>query len=315
MNVWKPITEVAAGYAFNLSAAVAAVEEANPGVLVPVDQGPVVLASDYSGQHRNASHEAYSFLVTCDHYFQPWLASLREFRHNWLPDGRRLSFKKLNEPVRWRALPAFFTTIGALTANVITVMVDHRVGSFYGGDQEALMRTFPDCFPNGTKAGTVEKMFRHASFVALITAALRRENQEMFWVGDHDETLDSDDRREGFARLASHLTFGLTRWRQPASCWFGTTETAGAPDWAEDLAAVADLLAGAYCKMSGDLPAFFGRRSWLVSMSPQNIDRRAQAVGDWLASGPQALRHILLRLEVDQCGEVRASAQAYLGRA
>jgi hypothetical protein len=311
VSVWHRISDVGAGYAFSLSEAAANVEATTPGILVPVDAGPMILASDYSGQHRDASHEAYSFLVTCEPHLHEWFASLQAFRAEWLPDGRRLCFKKLNEPMRWRALPAFLQTVGALRGNAVTILVDRRVGSFFGGDTDAMINGMPDSFPSGTRPGTVEKMFRHATCVALIQAALRREGQQMFWISDHDETLDSHDRREAFARLASYLSFGFTKWLKPADSYFTTTESPQAPQWAEDVASVADLLAGAYCSMSAALPAYFTERSWLVSISSQNLDRRAQAIGNWLAS-PKSLRNILLRLEVDQHGEVRATAQAFL---
>ena len=313
MTVWNHITDQDAGYAFSLSDAVVALEEANPGVLVPLDHGRMVMASDYSGQHKNASHESYSFVVTSEEDLRCWLPALRGFRDTWLPDGRTLSFKKLNEPVRWRAVPAFLSTVGKLTANLITVMVAREVGSFFGGDHRELVSAFPDCFCDSTKPGTAEKMLRHATFVALLTAALRREDQEMLWVSDHDETLDSHDRREAFARLATYLTYGLSRWRQPAATWFGTTELDAAPDWAEDLAAVADYAAGAYCKMSEQLPRFFGVRNSRISMSPKGLDRRVLAFADWLAAGPSHLRHVLLRLEVDTTDSARASAQVLSG--
>jgi len=314
LRVWNHITEEAAGYPFALSEAVVAAEENSPGILVPIDTGAMVVASDYSGQHKTATHEAYTFLVTSDQDLKEWLPTLHEFRTGWLPDGRSLSYKKLKERVRWKAFPHFLKTVGTLRANVITVMVSRGVGSFFGGTPDQLIAAMPDCFPNCTRHSTVEKMFRHATFMALITAALRREEQSMFWVSDHDETLDSHDRREGFAKLTSYLTHGLTRWQQPGDCWFGTTELEEAPHWAEDLTAIADIFAGCYCEMSGVLPAFFGIRKWLVSTQASVADDRARALGDWLASRPPRLCHLLLRLELDSQGEVRASAQAVVGR-
>ena len=275
----------------------------------------MIVASDYSGQHKEASHEAYSFLVTTDGALNEWLPSLSKFRERWLPDGRRISFKKLNEPLRWRALPAFLRTIGGLRGNLVTILVDRRVGSFMFGGPDAVVGTFPDCFSVHANRGTVEKMLRLASFVALILAGLRREDQMSNWISDHDEALDSHDKREQFARLATYLTFGLTGWRQAADHLFGTTESPMAPKWSEDVAAVADLAAGAYCQMSKDLPAFFGRETWRVGLSQSSVEnQRARVIGDWLATSRGALKHVLLRLEKDGRGNVRASAQAFVSR-
>ena len=275
----------------------------------------MIIASDYSGQHKKATHEAYSFVVTTDLALREWLPLLRGFREQWLPDGRRISFKKLNEPVRWRALPAFLETASKLHGNLITVLIDRRVGSFIDGGPEATVRLFPDCFPLSTKHGTVEKMLRLASFVALILSGLRRESQTSMWISDHDETLDSHEKREGFARLATYLTFGLTGWRNAAEHLFGTTESPKAPYWSEDVASLADLAAGAYCQLGNHLPTFLGLETWRVLVASSEVEnQRARAIADWLAGSDFALKHMLLRLGPDACGEVRSSAQAFTRR-
>lgn len=312
--VWRPLADSRAGYLYNLSESLRILEGKNPGLLVATNQHAMIIASDYSGQHKDASHEAYSFVVTSDKIIGEWLPRLGQFRKLWLPDGRRLSFKNLNEPVRWRALPSFLETIGHLAGNMITIMVDRRVGSFISGGPKAIIESFPDCFSPNIKHGTVEKMFRLASFVALILSGLRHENQESHWISDHDEALDSHEKREKFGLLARHITYGCTDWKQPANMFFGTTELSYAPAWAEDIAAIPDIMAGAYCKISRHIPAILGEESWKVAISSGNIrDQRAFVVGSWLTRCQTDLKHVLLRLERDAFGEVRASAQAFVG--
>ncbi len=249
MSVWRPLKDTGSGYLLSLSDSLRLAETQCPNMLVPVADSTMIVASDYSGQHKDASHEAYSFVVTTDRALNRWLPSLHEFREQWLPDGRRISFKRLNEPVRRKALPAFLQSVGQLSGNLITVLVDRGVGSFISGGPNAAIEVLPYCFAPNEGEHTVEKMLRLASFVAFIIAGLRRENQESNWVSDHDEALDSHDKRERFARLATYLTFGLTGWKQPADHLFGTTELPQAPYWSEDVASVADLAAGAYCQL------------------------------------------------------------------
>jgi hypothetical protein len=161
-------------------------------------------------------------------------------------------------------------------------------------------------------------MLRLASFVALILSGLLREEQVSNWISDHDEALDSFEKREQFARLATYLTFGVTGWKRPADHLFGTTESSEAPYWSEDLAAAADLAAGAYCQLSKLLPAFFGdagEKTWQARMASSDVESlRARAIGDWLAKSHGVLKHVLLRLERDSSGEVRTSAQSFLVR-
>jgi hypothetical protein len=311
MKIWQSLTDADGGYLCRLSEAISIMEAKYPDTLACVADGVMIIASDYSGQHKGATHEAYSFLITTDSALQEWLPSLRAFRERWLPDNRRLSYKKLNEPVRWRALPSFLAMASGLHGNLFSILVDKRVASFIDGGPDAAIDSFPDCFPVHTKRGTIEKMFRLAGLVSLILAGLRRENQESNWISDHDETLDSHEKREGFKRLASYLTFGLTGWRNPAANWFGTTESELTPYWSEDVAALADLVAGAYCQMSEHLPTFFGTETWETRIASAYVDDpRARMMANWLSSAG-SLKHVLLRLEPDTAGEVRCSAQAF----
>jgi hypothetical protein len=95
---------------------------------------------------------------------------------------------------------------------------------------------------------------------------------------------------------------------------FGTTESPGAPSWAEDAAAIPDILAGAFCQLSSILPTITGSERWtrVVSASAPR-DARARVVGDWMATSRNSLRTILLRLELTGNGEPRTSAQFFAG--
>ena len=103
----------------------------------------MIVASDHSGQHRGASHEAYSFLVTTQRAIDEWQTVRLEFRNRWLPDGRRISFKQLREPMRRRALIPFLDAASAIRGNVVTFLIDRRVGSFIEGGATALAEVFP----------------------------------------------------------------------------------------------------------------------------------------------------------------------------
>lgn len=313
MTVWHPISDNQIGYLFSLSESLKVYESSNPGIFHTLDQSPMWVASDYSGQHKDASHESYTFLVTSELLLRKWLPQLHEFRQRHLPDGRRLSFKRLNDNIRWKALPRYLSTMGNFEGTIITIMVDKRVGSFFFGGPANAIVEFPDCFSKDAKKRTVEKMFRLASFVSFILCGLRNESQVSHWISDHDEALDSHSKREQFSRLASYLTFGATGWFNPADHYFGTTELPTAPPWAEDFAAITDLVAGASSKMSSSLPSFFGENAWTVRMDSDDVkDDRSRAIGTWLASPDKKLKHVLLRLEKDNHGAIRSSAQSFI---
>ena len=235
-----------------------------------------------------------------------------EFRKNWLPDGRRISFKQLKESMRRRALVPFLTLAGKIHGNTITVLIDQRIKTFISGGPKSIADTLPEIFPPSTPLGTVEKMFRLGSLLAMIIAGLRDEHQASFWVSDHDETLSTYGRREELGKLANYLTYGLTGWTKPADMHFGTTLSEHAPEWAEDLTAIPDLLAGAFCLLGDYFPTHLGAETWQRTVSPSHIkDTRARAIGGWMANTNGQLHNILVRLNLDDSGEIRASAQMF----
>lgn len=304
-----------AGYVNALSEAIEHVERGVSDLLWPVDIGHQIIASDYSGQHRGANNEVYSFIITTSDKLQEWLPSQAAFRARWLPDSRRISFKQLREPMRRRAYPHFLELVGTLRANLVTIMIDNRVGSLIDGGPKALAAVLDDCFASKTPLGTIEKIYRLAVLVSMVGAGLRREDQTSLWISDHDETLDTFDKRERICRLVTYLTVGLTGRRNSAQQYFITTGVKNLPDWIEDLAAVPDISAGACANLYTTLPLFMGQRTWTVRLPhSRDLDWRATAFCDWLTSPHGVLRHVLLRLAPDAQGEIRASAQKFVRR-
>ena len=125
----------------------------------------------------------------------------------------------------------------------------------------------------------------------MLTAGLQQENQRSWWISDHDETLDTFDRREQLGRFTCYLTLGLTHWHKPADMEFGTTESPNLPPAVEDVASIPDLIAGACCQLSAVLPTYCGTELWRrVVPSGAVKDRRARVVGNWMATTRGRLR-------------------------
>lgn len=312
MSIWQQIANRELGYLSSIGEALHNLHSTKNDAFNSVECGEIIFCSDYSGQHKTAKYETYSFVITTDLFLRKWLPLLGDFRQKYLPDGRRLSFKKLNEPMRKRSLEPFLKVASLLEGNLVSVMIDKRLGSICPGGTEGVKEVFDDCFPPIIKDSSVEKMFRLASLSTLLIAGFRTERQTSFWVSDHDEALDTNEKREGLARLSAYLAFGLTGWQNPADQYFTTTGLSTAPLWSEDLATIADFAAGAYCEMSSMLPTLMGTPKWLVGMSSTSIkDWRAQKIGNWLATNTNSLKHVLIRMEDDGNAGFRTSAQIF----
>jgi hypothetical protein len=312
MVVWKHLIDPNDGFTYSLSDALSILEKAHPFTLYPLSDGVMVIGSDYSGQHKGAAHEAYSFVLTTMPALVDWDASRQAFRKKWLTDGRRMSFKQLRDTVRWQALIPFLESAFTLRGNLVTVLVSKRIPTFIQGGADLLLKSVPVWFPPNTPPNIVEKMYVLSTLLAMLVAGLRSEQQPSLWISDHDETLDTNEKRESFALMLSHLIYGVTKWQNPATMRFGTTGLPSAPAWAEDFAAIPDLMAGTFAKLGDVLPACQGSQHWIKTIPSSTAeDKRARAVADWLQLRHGDIRHVLLRLDLDHDNNVRASAQCF----
>ena len=74
---------------------------------IPFDGSYLLFGSDYSGDHRASRFRVYGFVVADADASPEWPARSREVRRHFLTDGRRMSFKNLNDGYRRRTLVPF----------------------------------------------------------------------------------------------------------------------------------------------------------------------------------------------------------------
>ena len=83
-------------------------ESKYPNILPDLRQSSIIfVGSDYSGQHDFAQYESLSFLFADLERCGDWEQQRQQVRRQFLPDGRRLSYKNLGDRKRQRALIPF----------------------------------------------------------------------------------------------------------------------------------------------------------------------------------------------------------------
>jgi len=310
MSVWRPIKQPRAGFLNDLSNSIADLENMVPNVLSAHDKSCMWLASDYSGQHKDAPFEAYSFLVTTEGSLAGWDRKRQAFRDRYLPDGRRLSFKAARESVRWRALKPFLRLANGLQGNLFIFVVDSQFQSLFRDSGKTTWSDIPKIFPRGTSTHVVEQTLRIGMFISLIIAGLRDEKQKAIWISDQDEALEAYDRRERLGVFVSYMTWGMTGWKNPATMEFGTTALDSPDRRFEDLAAIPDLAAGAMAHFAPavPIPPVPGEGVQVIKRE-MCADPRTRLILDWLGMDKGTLRRILLRVVKDETGAMRARAE------
>jgi hypothetical protein len=126
---------------------------------------------------------------------RPWFDARATLRRRHLPDGRRMSFKSLNDRLRVAALPEFLSAANLIPGLLLVVLFDKRIGTIFAPDDEtqnaesALGQQLSQ-WP----ARTQEKLLRICHIAALMVASLSRELQNILWVTDQDDIAANVER-------------------------------------------------------------------------------------------------------------------------
>ena len=91
----------------------------------------MIIASDYGGDHKDAPYEAMCLLVASAPSVGDWQHRRQQVRSSYLPDGRRLSYKGLNDEKKRKALFPFLSAANGLHGAIVAVLIDKRLQSLF----------------------------------------------------------------------------------------------------------------------------------------------------------------------------------------
>lgn len=293
-RVWTHVDEPTLGVANAISCAFARFERQYVGGFPDLRRAKkLIIASDYSGDHREASHTAMSFLVTHDSSAEDWARAQLAIRAQYLTDGRRLSYKGLNDRHKHRALFPFLSTANRLSGLIVSVLIDKRLVSIFQRTGKLNVAS-PDMVDfSDWKSKSVERMLRVTHFASLLLRGLSAPGQDVLWVTDEDEIVANSLRMTKFVsaldNIASHyLTHNLGHFRVAT-----TASDTGTRD-VEDMVAIPDIVAGALVDV---LPTFAMHGGFrlegltLPAISPTKP--KARAVMDWFSDNRHPLRRLV----------------------
>jgi hypothetical protein len=199
------------------------------------DGSPLVLASDYSGEHSPPEFRVLSFLVTTYKSVAEWEPRRSEVREKHLTEGRRMSFKELRDALRINSFSSFLDAASQLNGVLICVGVEKGF-------------SFPkDGFPprqHDWPPDTLNKLVEICVFGGVMVDGLRTKGQPVHWITDDDSTVSTEKAKAD----ASNLMGGLLHKYPDEHIELGVGVASQFDDdlRAEDLVAIPDLAAGAY---------------------------------------------------------------------
>lgn len=265
----------------------------------PFDGSHIMVGSDYSGTHAKSKYLVYTFLFADEERSSYWPKARHDWRKSFLADGRRLSFKALNDRIRRRSLQPFLDTLRYLFGSCVSIAVHKHYKKM--ASEESTLDFWRQI--HGLKAKwrptAFEQMVRTAHLFALLVGHFSRPHQDITWITDEDEIVANDDRLTDtmdfvaqFSKLHVPHKLGVFA--------MNTTAYGGVSRAFEDFVALPDLVAGALAEylsirclqadwnQEGDLPLLPDLLtpktellcSWLCSLDIGGLSRSIIVVDD-----------------------------------
>ncbi len=204
----------------------------------------LILGSDYSGESSSAPYLVLSFLMTTLESWFEWEPERLKVRREYLSDSRRMSFKRLGDIQRRRALLPLLYAANSLDGLSFSVALNKRCDSVFEANPPLDLSNPDFADYRKWKPEILEKAFLIIHIFGVLLAGLAAPGQNAIWFTDEDNIAANDDRVKELTQLfawisSSYLTFNLGHFRCGTSkCDDGTRQI-------EDMLAIPDLIAGA----------------------------------------------------------------------
>jgi hypothetical protein len=266
-----------------------------------LDGEMVFSASDFSGSHKTSRYHVYGFVLADPAESVEGFARINHVRKTFL-EGRRMSFKALNDAKRRQALVPFLQAAEELRGVCCVVAVTKRYQH---------MATSPSTLDRFATAGDLEGRWNNKAFETALRAVLLwsvlvsevcRGQQYVTWVVDQDEIAANDLRHTDLLQLTGRVSQYFIRRMMSELC-VCTTASEGTDIRFEDFAAIPDLAAGAFCETVNNWSATqsdeadVGGKYGLTDRSG-----KCDLINDWFFFPSTNLRRVAVLIDRDNGG-------------
>jgi len=267
----------------------------------PFARQNLIIASDYGGEHKVAGHLVYAFLVA-DTSPSDWPMAIRRIRTSILRNGRRMSFKRLNDPIRRQALIPFLDAADTLTGHLVVVAVDKRIKWLVTRKGDSIRWERALKLKSKWTDHAFENMGRKAYLIALFLSIWSRPMMNVDWITDQDQSVANADRLDDAHTFAATMSSLLLPHKMGE---FGMNSTViDGPDRAlEDFCALPDLAAGMASEICSALAT---KGNWSTShryeLEVDAVSSKAGLISDWFWQSKFRLRKTMIQMDAVPTG-------------
>lgn len=261
------------------------------------DGSPLVITSDYSGEHALPEFRVLSFLVTTYKSVAEWEPLRSAVRRKHLTDGRRMSFKALNDALRINSFAEFLDSASQLHGVLICIGVEK--GYSLPKDQ------LPPRQHEWT-ADTLNKLLEVCFFGSVMVNGLRGNGQNVHWITDDDAIVSTDKAKSDVMTLMGGLLHTYPHERLEIG--LGIASKFDDDLRAEDLVAIPDLAAGAFSETlttmgKANMPTSGSGPSDMASF----IQIKSTLINAWRYDNDKPLKHMNAVIRIAEGGQTLVS--------
>ena len=258
----------------------------------------ICAVSDYSGSHEASKYQTISVLFVDLDNSHNWELQRCQIRKKYLADGRRLSFKGLNDRQKQNALMPFLSAANLIKGVSVTLVISKAIDNLYllKTDVEVTRKSFG--LESKWKHNSLETAIRVAHLVSILTAGLSKENQNVYWISDEDELFANAQKTQDLQKVIGKLS-AISISHQLGTLGMGTTIIDEGDRLEEDLTAIPDLIAGAISEIANKLSQFTGGRipSNLAVPFSGEFSTKTDIISSWIWNKNQGFPKIVIVIE------------------
>lgn len=268
------------------------------------DGSPMVLACDHSGEHATPEFRVLSFLVTTYKAVAEWEPLRIAVRQKHLADGRRMSFKALNDALRINAFPGFLDAASQLKGVLVCIGVEKG----FSLPKDKLPPRQHDW-----TADTLNKLVEVCVFGGLMVDGLRSDGQPVHWITDDDSTVSTERTKADAVNLMGGLFHKYPG--EYLEVGVGVASQFNDDLRAEDLVAIPDLAAGAYSETLTKIGKANMPTSGTGAMGAIFFAQtKSSLINTWRSEVDRPLKHMNAIIRPADAGQMRVSFGAPFSR-
>jgi hypothetical protein len=251
---------------------------------VPLLSGEVLLiGTDSSGMQRGSRYVVVGAIVMDMTHSPTWHRDRLRIRRDILRDGRRMSYKNLNDAQRRKALVPFLEAADQINGICLLMAFDKRLGRLCTWEGLYEKAKLEGIIKGKWNQSNLEQMMRTVQLVSTLLAAVAVRGQNIYWISDLDECFATEERKMDTARMMSSFTSEYIK-HDLGELGIGTTEIDEGDRLEEDLTAIPDLAAGAVSDLLNQMHHHLGTIPLVPTFVP-TLSGKTDLIASWFFSG------------------------------